>query len=117
MSEMSDVKDVIAGPNIAGVAPGLALPANRMFNEYKLDPYMGDVGFEDNEIEITVSAYFRGEEYDDEQVQKIVDEIVAAAHRQGLRGIEGEGYHSEISGDALMVFRQSIDQDSDEGDD
>ena len=106
--ELTNVEKVFMDKNIAGIAPDLAMIVNRRFREYQLDPYMGSVEIEVDELEITISAYFRGREYDNVELQGLVDTIVDDISRRGLRGITGEGFHSEISGDALVVFRQQI---------
>lgn len=101
-----DVKDVILDGNIAGMSPQLARVVNRRFREYRLEPYMGTIDFKRNKIQITVSAYFRGEEHNSSELQDLADTIVDDIGRRGFRRIEGEGYHSDISGNALMVFSQ-----------
>lgn len=107
-SEFSKVQEVFMDGNIAGMAPDVATIVNRHFWEHQLDPYMGSVEFEDGKLELTVSAYFRGEEYDDAKMQEIVDTIVDAVERRGIRGVKGQGYHSEVSGDALVCFEQEL---------
>ena len=104
----TDVKEVILDGNIAGMSPQLAKVINRRFREYQLDPYMGSIEFDTTEVEINVSAYFRGEEYSTEDLQELADIIVDDIGRRGFRRIEGEGYTSEISGNALLIFTQRI---------
>ena len=102
------VEEVIMDGNIAGVAYDVSMVMNRRFREYNLDPYMGSLEFDRNEVEITVSAYFRGKEYDSAELQELADTIADDIERRGLRNVEGKGYHSEISENALMVFTQRI---------
>ena len=104
--QANDVEDIFMDGNIAGVSSQLADVMNRRFREHQLEPYMGTVNFENNEIEITVSAYFRGKEYRSPELEGIAEKIVDDIERRGFRRIEAEGYNSEISGNALFIFTQ-----------